>query len=63
MKRTKPTNSTAQLQQLKESLQHIRQESLLATRQGDFRKVAKLTTEAATLNKAILETQGALDQE
>lgn len=60
MKPIKPNNSMVQLQQLKSSLQHVRQESLMATRQGDYRRVAKLTTEAATLNKAILETQGAL---
>jgi hypothetical protein len=45
---------------LKRELQHIRQASLQATRQGDFMKVARLTTVAAKLNKSIMDAEGEL---
>lgn len=51
---------SAEIESLRENLRHVRQESLEATRQGDFRKVARLTTQAANLNRAILEAQGLL---
>ena len=45
---------------LKRELQQIRQASLKATRQGDFMKVARLTTVAAGLNKSIMDAEGEL---
>ena len=45
---------------LKRELQHVRQQSLQATRQGDFMKVARLTTMAAQLNKSIMDAEGEL---
>ena len=45
---------------LKRELQQIRQASLQATRQGDFMKVARLTTVAAQLNKSIMDAEGEL---
>lgn len=38
---------------LKAELHRVRQQSLLASRQNDFRAVARLTTEAARLNREI----------
>ena len=46
------------IDQLRRELQQVRRDSLLATRQDDFRKVARLTAQAADLNKAIIEAQG-----
>lgn len=45
---------------LKRELQTIRQQSLQATRQGDFMKVARLTAHAAKLNKSIMDAEGEL---
>ena len=45
---------------LKRELQTVRQQSLQATRQGDFMKVARLTTVAAQLNKSIMDAEGEL---
>lgn len=45
---------------MKRELQQIRQASLQATRQGDFMKVARLTTVAAKLNKSIMDAEGEL---
>ena len=45
---------------LRRELQHVRHESLLATRQGDFMKVARLTAHAARLNKSIMDAEGEL---
>jgi hypothetical protein len=45
---------------LKRELHQIRQQSLQATRQGDFMKVARLTTVAAQLNKSIMDAEGEL---
>ena len=45
---------------LKRELHHIRQQSLMATRQGDFMKVARLTAHAARLNKSIMDAEGQL---
>jgi hypothetical protein len=42
-----------EVQQLKEQLQRVRQQSLSAARQNDFRSIARLTAEAARLNRAI----------
>jgi|GraSoiStandDraft_41_1057321.scaffolds.fasta_scaffold554288_3 hypothetical protein len=46
------------IEQLRTELRQVRQESLNATRKGDYRTVARLTTQAAALNKAILEAEG-----
>ena len=43
---------------LKRELNQIRQQSLQATRQGDFMKVARLTTVAAQINKSIMDAEG-----
>lgn len=45
--------SIDEIQQLKQQLQRVRQQSLLASRQDDFRTVARLTAEASQLNRAI----------
>jgi hypothetical protein len=45
---------------LKRELQQVRQQSLQATRQGDFMKVARLTAAAARLNKSIMDAEGEL---
>ena len=42
------------LKELRDCLQKVRRESLFAVKAGNFRKVAKLTAEAADLNKAII---------
>jgi hypothetical protein len=48
-----------ELTQLTHDLQRVRQESLAASRKGDFRAVARLTCEAARLNRMILAAEGA----
>jgi hypothetical protein len=53
----------AELEKLKGELQEVRRASLEATRLNDFRKVARLTAQAAQLNKAIIEAQGLVLQE
>ena len=45
---------------LRRELQQVRQQSLQATRQGDFMKVARLTSVAASLNKSIMDAEGEL---
>jgi hypothetical protein len=45
--------SVDELQELRDQLHHIRQQSLAASRENDFRTVARLTTEAARLNRLI----------
>jgi hypothetical protein len=45
--------TTEQIDHLKEELRGIRQQSLVASRQNDFRTVARLTGEAARLNRQI----------
>ncbi len=47
-----------QMAQLTEQLQRVRQESLAASRREDFRAVARLTCEAARLNRLILAAEG-----
>lgn len=49
------SNSTQRMEALKSELTRIRHESLLATRQNDFRRIAQLTVQAAQLNKALRE--------
>lgn len=46
------------LTKLKQRLQQVRKESLLANQRGDFRSVGKLTCEAAQLNRSIQEAEG-----
>lgn len=43
---------------LKHELQQVRQQSLHATRIGDFMKVARLTAVAARINKSIMDAEG-----
>ena len=45
--------SVEQLDNVKAELQQVRRQSLAASRQNDFRTVARLTAEAARLNRAI----------
>ncbi len=47
-----------ELVQLNQELQQVRQQSLTASRRGDFRAVARLTCEAARLNRLILTAEG-----
>lgn len=54
----KPTATRRDLNELKQQLQHVRKASLAATQRGDFRTVAKLTCEAAELNRSIQHTEG-----
>jgi hypothetical protein len=49
-----------QREYLSQELSKVRRHSIQATGRGDFRGVAKLTIEAARINRAIAETQ---DQE
>jgi hypothetical protein len=49
----KQTISIDQVQELKAQLTQVRQQSLAASRLNDFRTVARLTNEAARLNRAI----------
>jgi hypothetical protein len=55
---TKVTTDT--ISNLKRELQEIRQASLKATRDGDFMRVARLTTVAAQINKSIMDAEGQL---
>ena len=45
--------SLEEVQELKTQLSHVQQQSLAASRQNDFRTVARLTSQAARLNRAI----------
>jgi hypothetical protein len=47
----------AAIKALKKKLQENRQASLDATRQGDFLKVARLTTQSAQINRQIMEAE------
>jgi uncharacterized small protein (DUF1192 family) len=42
---------------LKRELGEVRKQSVQATRQGDFLKVARLTARAATLNRSIMQLE------
>ncbi len=52
------SDHTEELVKLTQELQHVRQQSLFASRTGDFRTVARLTGEAARLNREILRAEG-----
>lgn len=47
-----------ELAELRKELTHIRTASLLATRKGDYMRVARLTVQASELHKQILEREG-----
>lgn len=46
------------IENLKRDLRAIRSQSLDATRQGDFMKVARLTAQAAGINRLIMDAEG-----
>lgn len=56
---TKNKDKARELAQLNDQLQRVRQLSLAASRNDDFRAVARLTGEAARLNRLILAAEGA----
>jgi hypothetical protein len=43
--------------QLESELRKVRQDSLIAARRSDYRKVAQLTTQAARLNQELTHTK------
>lgn len=45
------------IENLRSELTQIRKQSLHATRMGDFLKVARLTTQAARINKSIMDAE------
>ena len=49
----KNAKSIADIEKLKQQLYFVRHQSLLASRQNDFRTVARLTAEAARINRTI----------
>jgi hypothetical protein len=53
----KQTKTLIDIEQVRTELRQVRQESLAATRQGDYRTVARLTAKAAALNKTITEAE------
>ena len=53
----KQTKTLIDIEQLRTELRLVRQESLTATRRGDYRTVARLTAKAAALNKDIMEAE------
>ena len=48
----------AKLENLRSELQGVRRASLLAARRNDFMRLAKLTTQASSLSRAILQAEG-----
>jgi hypothetical protein len=56
----KKKNNVEELAQLNQELTRVRQESLAASRNNEFRAVARLTAEAAKLNRLILAAEGAM---
>ena len=48
------------IESLRNELTQIRKQSLHATRNGDFMKVARLTTQAARINKSIMDAESQL---
>jgi hypothetical protein len=48
------------IENLRNELTQIRRASLHATRTGDFMKVARLTTQAARINKSIMDAESQL---
>ena len=45
------------IESLRNELTQVRKASLQATRTGDFMKVARLTTQAARINKSIMDAE------
>ncbi len=45
------------IESLRNELTQVRRASLNATRNGDFMKVARLTTQAARINKTIMDAE------
>jgi hypothetical protein len=56
-----PVSRPRELADLEEKLRKVRQQSLSASQSGDFRTVARLTSEAARLNERIKALRGAMD--
>lgn len=54
----KKNDKLDELAQLTQELHRVRRESLAASRSGDYRTVARLTGEAARLNRMILAAEG-----
>jgi hypothetical protein len=54
----KSYDQSAEIATLRRELQQVRQQSLAASRKGDFRTIARLTCEASRLNRAILAAEG-----
>jgi hypothetical protein len=48
------------IENLRNELTQIRKQSLHATRNGDFMRVARLTTQAARINKSIMDAESQL---
>ena len=48
------------IEYLRNELTQVRKASLNATRNGDFMKVARLTTQAARINKSIMDAESQL---
>ncbi len=48
------------IENLRNELTQIRKASLHATRTGDFMRVARLTTQAARINKSIMDAESQL---
>jgi hypothetical protein len=48
------------IENLRNELTQVRKQSLHATRTGDFMKVARLTTQAARINKSIMDAESQL---
>ncbi len=48
------------IENLRNELTTVRKASLHATRKGDFMKVARLTTQAARINKSIMDAESQL---
>jgi hypothetical protein len=48
------------IENLRNELTTVRKASLHATRMGDFMKVARLTTQAARINKSIMDAESQL---
>jgi hypothetical protein len=51
-------NTEEQIENLKRELAGVRRASLQATRKGDFMRLARLTSMAQSLNRAIMNAEG-----
>lgn len=50
----------AHVENLKRELEEVRRASLIATRRGDYMRIARLNAQAAGLSKALGEAEGIL---